>query len=104
LANTLLFEGLAGEVVTGVISFHVYDVAENRFHPLTTTIDNFERAVCGDRAVRIKEWGFGDVDGQVAGVWAAMNRVLLAGGQECCSSGMMRTGMGVGVFGRCVSR
>ena len=63
------------------ISFHVYDVAENRFHPLTTTIDDFERAGYGDRVVRITEWGLGEVDGngQVAGIRAAMSRVLLAG-------------------------
>ena len=59
LENTPIIEGRAGSVVTNLISFHVYDVAENRFHPLVTTRSDFDQAGLGDREIRVTEWGLG---------------------------------------------
>lgn len=61
-------ENIYGGTVTPVISFHVYDVPENSFHPLTLTRADFERAGYGDREIRITEWGLGTV-GQVQMQW-----------------------------------
>lgn len=58
--NTRRLEQKAGAVVTDVISFHVYDVPENPWHPLTTTREDFA-AVFGDRSIRITEWGLGSL-------------------------------------------
>jgi hypothetical protein len=74
LENTPLLERAAGDVVTDVLSFHVYDVPENRFHPLSTRRNDFEAAGYGDRTIRITEWGLGHItSGEIA---AAMSTVL----------------------------
>ena len=59
LENTPIIESRTGSIVTNVISFHVYDVPENRFHPLGTTRSDWGSAGFGDREIRITEWGLG---------------------------------------------
>jgi hypothetical protein len=66
LDNTPVIEGLAEAVVTDVISFHVYGVSENAFHPLVTTREDFDRAGYGDRTIRISEWGMGKRENDAA--------------------------------------
>ena len=61
LAGTQRLERVFGGIVTPVISFHVYDVSENSFHPLRLTRADFERAGFGEREIRITEWGLGSV-------------------------------------------
>ena len=81
LANTPLLEALAGDVVTDVISFHVYEVPQNRFHPLTTARSHFATAGYGGRVIRITEWGLGGVsgDGIATAIAGALNRAEGAG-------------------------
>jgi hypothetical protein len=61
LEGTQRLEIAFGGPVTPVISFHVYDVPESVFHPLTLTREDFERAGFGDREIRVTEWGLGTV-------------------------------------------
>jgi len=81
LTNTRELERLAGRTVTDVISFHVYDVSENRFHPLTTVRDDFVRAGYGERSIRITEWGLGRVGASQVGpaVSAVFDQVSQSG-------------------------
>jgi hypothetical protein len=82
LDNTPVIEALAADVVTDVISFHVYDVDANRFHPLTTTRNDFNSAGYGDRSIRISEWGLGRRDDEAAiiqGVSSALGQARSAG-------------------------
>ena len=63
LEGTRRLEVAAGQVVTPVISFHVYGVPENFFHPLTKTRADFDQADFSDRSIRITEWGLGGLSG-----------------------------------------
>ncbi len=78
LENTPVIEGSAGSIVTDVISFHVYDVSENRFHPLVTTRSDFDQAGLGDREIRITEWGLGGQSTSTK-VRSALQKVQQAG-------------------------
>ena len=66
IENTLRLEKRVGHPLTEVVSFHVYDVAINPWHPLKTTRADFAKAGLGDRQLRITEWGLGSPQGQQA--------------------------------------
>jgi len=64
LENTQRLEQRAGGVVTEVISFHVYQVPINPWHPLRLSRADFARVGWGGRSIRITEWGLGRLRGQ----------------------------------------
>ena len=66
IENTLRLEKKAGHPLTEVVSFHVYDVPINPWHPLKTTRADFAKAGFGERQLRITEWGLGSPQGQQA--------------------------------------
>jgi hypothetical protein len=66
IENTLRLEKKAGHSLTEVVSFHVYDVPINPWHPLKTTRADFVKAGFGDRQLRITEWGLGSPQDQQA--------------------------------------
>jgi len=78
LENTAIIEDSAGSIVTDVISFHVYEVSENRFHPLVTTRSDFDKAGLGNREIRITEWGLGG-QSTSADIRSALQKVQQAG-------------------------
>ena len=63
LENTLRLEERAGGLVTEVISFHVYQVPINPWHPLKLSRADFTAAGLGEREIRIGEWGLGVLQG-----------------------------------------
>lgn len=84
LENTLRLEERAGAAVTEVISFHVYEVPVNPWHPLVLTRADFAAVGLGGREIRIGEWGLGGLEG-TATIRAAIDAVfekVAAGGFE----------------------
>ncbi|MBI2503507.1 MAG: T9SS type A sorting domain-containing protein [Candidatus Latescibacteria bacterium] len=82
IENTLRLEKKAGHPLTEVLSFHVYDVPINPWHPLKTTRADFVKAGLGDRQLRITEWGLGSPQGQEAlqeAIAAVFSQVQQAG-------------------------
>jgi hypothetical protein len=75
LVRTKELEDQAGGVVTDVISFHVYDVPENPFHPVLTRRENFEALFGRDRVIRITEWGLGNPGDVRSAIQAALQGV-----------------------------
>lgn len=63
LENTLRLEARAGQTVTEVISFHVYEVPINSWHPLRLTRADFAAVGLGGREIRVGEWGLGGLQG-----------------------------------------
>ena len=66
LENTLRLEERAGAVVTEVISFHVYEVPVNPWHPLRLARGDFAAVGLGGREIRITEWGLGGLEDEAA--------------------------------------
>lgn len=82
IENTLRLERKLGHPLTEVVSFHVYDVPINPWHPLKTTRADFAKAGLGDRQLRITEWGLGSPPDQQAlqeAMAAAFSQVQAAG-------------------------
>ena len=63
MVRTKELEDQAGREITNVISFHVYDVSENPYHPVLTRRENFEALFGDKREYRITEWGLGGARG-----------------------------------------
>ena len=82
IENTLRLEKKAGHPLTEVVSFHVYEVPINPWHPLKTKRADFAKAGLGDRQLRITEWGLGSPQGQQAlqeAMTSAFSQVQQAG-------------------------
>jgi hypothetical protein len=79
IENTLRLEQKLGRPLTEVVSFHVYDVPINPWHPLKTTRADFAETGLGDRQLRITEWGLGSPPDLQEAMTAAFAQVQEAG-------------------------
>jgi hypothetical protein len=79
IENTLRIEQKLGAPLTEVLSFHVYEVPINPWHPLKTTRTDFAKAGLEDRQLRITEWGLGNPPDLQEGISAAFAQVQQAG-------------------------
>jgi hypothetical protein len=75
LENTLRLEERTGVAVTEVISFHVYEVPINPWHPLRLARGDFAAAGLGGREIRITEWGLGRLENKAV-IEAAMREAF----------------------------
>lgn len=84
LENTRRLEEAAGAVVTEVISFHVYQVPSNPWHPLRLGRVDFAALGWGSRSIRVTEWGLGkpEGDGAIREAMAAAFAQVEAAGLE----------------------
>ncbi len=81
LENTRRLEELAAAVVTEIISFHVYQVPSNPWHPLRLSRADFAAAGLGGRPIRVTEWGLGKLAGAAIqeAIGAAFAQIEAAG-------------------------
>jgi len=61
MENTLRLEERAGAPISEIISFHVYQVPINPWHPLKLTRADFAAVGLGGRKIRVGEWGLGEL-------------------------------------------
>ncbi|MDA0747980.1 MAG: hypothetical protein O2954_15775 [bacterium] len=65
-----------GQLITDIISFHVYNTRTNPYHPLRSTRENFNRIGLGNRIIRITEWGLGGQDDHAGNIPGAILNAL----------------------------
>ena len=61
MENTLRLEERAGAPISEIISFHVYQVPINPWHPLKLTRADFAAVGLGGGKIRVGEWGLGEL-------------------------------------------